>query len=238
MNCTTDIGKLDDIPLFAGLNAAQLSLLSEMLQTRRFKAGETILTAEEAGAAAYVIRDGFVRVHVEQEDGAYFVLAILGPGELVGEMSLVDHLGRSATVTAHEPATLLSINQAAFWSCLRAMPTMAFNLTGILSRRLRLADAQIQSLAVLDVPGRIAYQLSAYSREYGKTAANGAILIPFRLSQSDLAALVGASRVRVNQVLGSYRQEGLVSVDRTRRLVVRDPAELARRVSGRFSASD
>lgn len=223
---------LEDIPLFKGLTTAQLTLLGGMLCTRRFAIGETIVTAEDAGGAAYLIRSGFVRVHVEQEDGRDIVLAILGPGELVGEMSLVDQLGRSATVVAHEPATVLSIDRAAFWSCLRTMPVMAFNLAGILSRRLRLANAHIPSLAALDVPGRISYQLWEYSREYGRSMPDGSILLPFRLSQSDLGGLVGASRVRVNQVLAMLRQDGLVSVDHARRLIVCNPVELARRISG------
>jgi CRP/FNR family transcriptional regulator, cyclic AMP receptor protein len=223
---------LEGIALFAGLSNAQIAVLSGMLCTRRFAIGETIVTAEEAGGAAYIIRDGFVRVHVEQEDGRDIVLAILGPGELFGEMSLVDQLGRSASVVAHEPATVLSIDRAAFWSCLRATPAMAFNLSSILSRRLRLANAHIQSLAALDVPGRIAYQLWEYAREYGKPTAGGAVCVPFRLSQSDLAGLVGASRVRVNQVLAALRQDGLVSVDHGRHMVVHDSAELARRIAG------
>jgi CRP/FNR family cyclic AMP-dependent transcriptional regulator len=230
------LGKICDhdtlraFPLFAGLNESQIALLAGMFRPCRAADGQTIMSADEPGGAAFIVQSGFVRVHVEQEDGSDIVLAILGPGELVGEMSLVDQLARSAAVVALGPATLLAIDRATFWSCLRSMPIMGFNLASILSRRLRLANAHIQSLAALGVPGRVAYQLSVLAREYGVSGSDGGILIPFRLSQSDLAGLVGASRVRVNQVLMDYRREGLLRIDRDRRVVLCNAPALASRI--------
>jgi CRP/FNR family cyclic AMP-dependent transcriptional regulator len=109
------------------------------------------------------------------------------------------------------------------------MPTMMRNLVRILSRRIRLANAQIQSLATLDVYGRVARQLLAFANEYGRRTPNGGTVITLRLTQSDLADLIGATRVRVNQVLVDFRQHNYISVDQNHRITVHDQEALARR---------
>ena len=177
-----------------------------------------------------MILEGTAKVYLTHTDGKEVILAILGPGEIVGEMSAADSLGRSASVMTLEDSTLLWMNRHTFLSSMEEMPTIARNLVGILSRRLRLADTNTRSLAALDVHGRIAVQLLAFSREYGEPLPEGAgTLIPLRLTQTDLAGLVGASRVRVNQVLGYYRKKGDISMDKEGRITVRDEESLARR---------
>ena len=222
----TDPVALSQIPLFRGLDPSQLSELGGLLEGRAVPAGTVIAREEEPGDFAYVVRVGFVRIEVDQADGRWTILTILGPGDVVGEMSLVDRLGRSAIVVAHEPATLLRMGRAAFWSCLQRMPTMTYNLVRILSHRLRLANEQIEALATLDVEGRIARQLLVFAGEYGEPTGDG-IRIPFRLSQVDIARLVGASRVRANQVIGDYRRHGYVSYDARGCFVVHQPPLLA-----------
>ena len=162
-------------------------------------------------------------------DGTEVILAVLGPGEVVGEMSVSDSLGRSASVTTLEDCTFLRMDRRTFLSSMEEVPAIARNLVGILSRRLRLADTHIRSLSALDVHGRVAAQLLAFAREYGEPLPDGGTLIPLPLTQTDLAALVGASRVRVNQVLGYYRKKDSISLNKDHRIVVRDEESLARR---------
>jgi CRP/FNR family cyclic AMP-dependent transcriptional regulator len=157
------------------------------------------------------------------------VLAILGPGEVVGEMSLADSLDRSASVTALEETTLLWADQAAFRACVDESPVLACNLANLLPRRLRLANTHLRTLAALDVPGRVAAQVLALAREYGRPSPGSGTLVPMPLTQSDLAALVGASRVRVNRALGYFRKRGAISVATDGRITVLDPEALARR---------
>jgi CRP/FNR family transcriptional regulator, cyclic AMP receptor protein len=114
-----------------------------------------------------------------------------------------------------------------FLSSMEEMPAIARNLVGILSRRLRLADTH--SLAAFDVLGRVAAQLLAFAREYGEPLPDGGTLIPLRLTQTDLAGLVGASRVRVNQALGYHRKRGSISLNKDHRIIVREEESLARR---------
>jgi CRP/FNR family cyclic AMP-dependent transcriptional regulator len=224
-------GDLAEFPLFRDLTPVQLSKLSALLRYKRCSARTEIITIDQPGGMAYVILEGSVKIHIDQADGSDVILAVLGAEEVVGEMSLADSLGRSASVTTLEPTTLLMIDRSAFWASLREMPTLSYNLVNILSRRLRLANLHTQSLARLDVYGRVAGQLLAFVQEYGEVAPNGDVLIPLRLTQSDLASMVGASRVRVNQAFGFYKRRNYISVNHDRHIVVHDVSSLSRRCS-------
>jgi CRP/FNR family transcriptional regulator, cyclic AMP receptor protein len=220
---------LSEVSLFRGLHSEQLSKLAARLHQKTFPSGANVITAEEKEDSVYVILEGTAKIYITHTDGQEVILAILGPGEVVGEMSAADSLGRSASVLTLEDSTLLWMDRLTFLSNMEEMPAIARNLVGILSRRLRLADTHTRSLAALDVHGRVAAQLLAFAREYGEPLSDGGILIPLRLTQTDLGGLVGASRVRVNQVLGYYRKRGSISLNKDHRIVVRDEESLARR---------
>jgi CRP/FNR family cyclic AMP-dependent transcriptional regulator len=208
----TDI--LAKVALFDGLTSKQWDRINEHLYGRVFAAGTNIITAEQPGEVVYVILSGAVKVYIDEADGRRVILAISGPGDIVGEMSLVDSAGRSASVVTMETSHMLWMERRAFQHCLDTIPEMNKNLVRILSHKLRLASAQIQALASLDVYGRVARQFLAFAEKYGETDdADGDILIPIRMTQSDLAELVGASRKRVNQVMVSFKKQALVSVD-------------------------
>jgi CRP/FNR family cyclic AMP-dependent transcriptional regulator len=222
-----DTSALAEIALFQKLTPTELTRLRSLLHGMTCPAGTKIMTFEQPGEVAYIVLQGTLKIHVEQASGADVILAIQGAGEVVGEMSLVGSPGRSATVVTMEETSLPWIDRAAFWDCLQSMPVMAGNLIGIMARRLRLANEQIQALATLDVYGRVARQLLAFAQAYGVVGADGGTLIPLRLTQSDLADLVGASRVRVNQVLVAFRQRGCIVLDQQSRILVRQPVQLA-----------
>ena len=219
---------LSELALFRGVPARELERLSPLLHRRSFSAGSTILTTEQPGEAVYVILSGSAKVHVIRPDGTEVILAVLGPGEVVGEMSIADSLGRSADVATLEDSVLLWMDRSAFRTSVEEAPTLARNLAEVLSRRLRLTNTHLLSLATLDVPGRVASQLLALAREYGESTPEGT-RIPMRLTQSDLAALAGASRVRVNQALGYFRKRGLLYIDNQGRVTVHDEDALAHR---------
>jgi CRP/FNR family cyclic AMP-dependent transcriptional regulator len=222
-------GTLAELPLFRGLTDRQLENLAALLQYKRFPAATEIITIRQPGKVAYIILEGSVKIHIDQPDGSDVLLAILGAGEIVGEMSLADSLGRSATVVTLEPSTFLMMDRATFWESLQEMPAMTYNLVDILSRRLRLANVHTQVLARLDVQGRVAAQILAFAQEYGEIASNGGVLIPLRLTQSDLAGMVGASRVRVNQAISYFKRCGYLSITRNHHIIVHEPKALGRR---------
>lgn len=227
MEITPD--RMKEIALFRGLTDAQLQQLNEHLRAKRFAAGTPLMTAEQPGEAVYFILSGTLKVHVEQESGADVIISILGPGESVGEMCALDQPTRSAGVVTLEDADLLWLDCAAFRRFLFAMPMLSHNLACLLSARLRQANEQIQSLATRDIESRVARQLLGFSEKYGRPATGGEILIPVRLTQSDLANLVGATRESINKIIVSYKERGLVSAGRNHHWTIHNRQFLANR---------
>lgn len=219
---------LSAIPLFKGLSEAQFTWIAQRAHRRLFPTGKDIITAEQPGEAVYVILHGTVKIHIEQADGQDVILSILGAGDTLGEMSLIDNVGRSASVVTLEDTLVLWMDKPAFNQMLQDFPPVALNLIRILSSRVRLSDELIKSLATLDVYGRVARQLLAFARRYGEQAADGTTLIPIHLTQGDIADLVGASRKRVNQVMVLFREQGFISIDPAGKIVVLDRAALAK----------
>lgn len=229
MPASVDPNSLATLPLFHGLSHEALSWLTKRLHRKTFAAGTTLMTAEQPGEVAYLVVSGTVKVHIEQADGSDVILAILGAGALVGELSLIEDLGRAATVETLEESTMLWLDRAAFDELRATIPEINHNLVRLLARRVRLANTQIQSLATKDVFGRVACLLLVFAELYGVAGANGDILIPLRLTQSDLGSLVGASRVRVNQVLGFYKERRYLSIHPNFHITLHDQEALSRR---------
>lgn len=229
MPAVPDPNTLGNVTLFRGLTSEQLSWLNDRLHLKTYPAKSNIVTVEQPGEIIYVILDGTVKIHTTQADGTDVILAILGAGDIVGEISLIDSAGRSANVVTLEESTLLWMDRATFQRCLETMPAVTHNLLRILGSRLRLANEQIQALATLDVYGRVARQILAFAEQYGQATPDDDLLIPIRLTQSDIADMVGASRERVNQVVVFYKQRQYISVDQNYRIIVHDREALAQR---------
>lgn len=231
MPSEVDVASLAALPLFAGLSPAQLGTIAAQFHRRTVPAGTTLILAEEPGETAYLIEQGTVKISLTQADGCEVILGLRSVGELVGEMSLLDRQARSATVTALEPTRVLWVDRATFGAWVQTMPALSANLLRLLARRLRLAGAQILTLSTLDLHGRVARQLLSLAAEYGEPlmASEGAIVIPLRLTQSDLAAMIGATRARVNAVLMYYKRHGIIAVDPSLRFTLRNPAALEAR---------
>jgi CRP/FNR family transcriptional regulator, cyclic AMP receptor protein len=218
---------LGQIALFEGATADELAALSGVLRRRSCPPRTSIIASGQPGEVVYIVWSGTVKVHTTHPDGGEVIIAILRCGEVVGEMSILDALGRSADVTTTEESTLLWVDRAKFWSILETMPRITYNLVRILSRRLRLANARIEALATLDVSGRVARELLSLAREYGEPSPGGTV-IPFHLSQSEVAGLTGATRVRVNQVLTAFKRRRYIATDESAHIVVCDERALER----------
>jgi len=218
---------LADIQLFEGLTPAQLDWVAQRAHRRVFSAGTNVLTIEQPGEAVYIILNGTVKIHVEQGDGRDVILAILGAGDLLGEISLIDSVGRSASALTLENSLMLWMDKHTFNQLLDEFPPVARNLVRILSARVRLSDQLIQALATLDVYGRVARQLLAFAERYGRPC-DGEIRIPIALTQGDIADLVGASRKRVNQVIVAFKGQDLVGVDAEGYIILYDSEGLAK----------
>jgi CRP/FNR family cyclic AMP-dependent transcriptional regulator len=223
MPAVDDPNLLGKIPLFEGMAEADLEQINVLMHRKTFSSGVNIITVAQPGDMVYILLEGTVKIYVDQLDGSEVILAFLGPGDTFGEMSMVDSAGRSANVVALEDCVCLLMDRSAFHQCLKSLKGLSYNLVRLMSRRLRLANEQIQALSTLDVRGRVARQLLAFAQQYGQggETAKG-VTIPLRLTQTDVAALVGASRERVNQVIVDFKDNGFISVDPSHRFTVHD----------------
>lgn len=232
MQTVTDINKdstlslLTGIELFAGITPTQLDWVAQRAHKRVFEAGRNVMTIEQPGEAVYIILQGTVKIHVEQGERDV-ILSILGAGDLLGEMSLIDSVGRSASAVTLENSLLLWMDKISFNHMLDNFMPVARNLVKILSARVRLSDQLIQALATLDVNGRVARQLLAFAEKYGHEKG-GATQIRIVLTQSDIADLVGASRKRVNQAMVLFKEQGLIDTDAEGRIAIKNSEGLAR----------
>ena len=222
----SDLGRID---LFRNLTGDDLRRLGEFLHRKTFPAGKSLMTVDQTGEVVYFILSGAVKVHIEQEDGSDVSISILGPGEIIGEMSALDQTNRSASVVTIEKTTLLWMDRETFRRCVLTIPELAADLACTISSRLRSANEQIQSLAAVEVETRIARRILAFAEKYGQPLSNGDLLIPIRLTQTDIANLVGASREHTNKILVSYKERGYLSVDHNYHITIHDKTALARR---------
>jgi len=216
---------LSDIALFVGLTPSQLDWVAQHAHRSVFETGRNVMTIEQPGEAVYVILHGTVKIHIEQGERDV-IIAILGTGDMLGEMSLIDSIGRSASAVTLENSLMLWMDKSTFNYMLDNFPPVARNLVKILSARVRLSDQLIQALATLDVNGRVARQLLAFAEKYGREK-DGMTQIRIALTQGDIADLVGASRKRVNQTMVLFKEQGLID-DMDGRIAIKDSEELAR----------
>jgi CRP-like cAMP-binding protein len=200
--------------LFASLDPADLDAVLAQTVTRRFEHATTVLRRGDPGASMMILLAGRVRVGLTSEDGREVTLGILGPGDILGEMALLDGEPRSADAVALEECAVLVLERARFQRLLRERPEMSQQLIAVLCRRLRRANAAVEEMALMDLESRLGRLLKRLAGQYGKPAARAgagqAVRIEFKLSQKDLSALIGASREKVNRQLRAWEEEGLL----------------------------
>lgn len=206
--------ELEQMLLFEGLTQKQLMRVARHLDKVEYPINWNFIETNNHDETVYIIRIGTVKVHIKDSQGREVILAILKPGEPIGEMNFVDHKGRSAAAITREDCKFFSMNRSAFEECLDSIPEMAHNLVRIFGRRLRLTNAQVQALALYDVPGKVAHQLLSFAQEYPDKLNNGHVRISLRLTQEDLAGFVGSTRKAVNRAVRDFKASGFISVKR------------------------
>ena len=211
----SDLLKL--VPLFRNMPPALLGELSRKLRPLRFRSGTAIFHADDVGSMLYIIIRGAVKIFIPSTDGREVVLAINRAGDLFGEMSLLDDERRSASATTLEDTEMFSLSREDFQDVLVSHPEAMRAVLEVLVKRLRQTNQSIQDAYLLDVPGRLARRLLILAREHGIPSEDSdGIEIGLKVSQQDLASMIGASRVAVNKQLQAWRQEDIVDVRRQR----------------------
>ena len=222
-----DIDVVRRAPLFAALDDESANALMKSMTTSRLERGDVLFREGDQGNRLYVIGEGKIKLGLTSVDGRENLLAILGPGEMFGELSLFDPGPRTATATAVAETQLIELGHDDLNTFLAGRPAVASSMLAALARRLRRTNDSLADLVFTDVPGRVAKALLDLSNRFGRPAEDG-ILVPHDLTQEELAQLVGASRETVNKALADFASRGWIKLE-ARAVVLRD----VERVRGR-----
>jgi len=216
-------------PLFAQLSMEQLTRLASLARPQRHGKEHVIFNEGDAGTAWYMIVKGRVKISKSSPDGKERTLVLLGPGDVFGELALIDGEPRSADAVVAEDSEFLVVSREEFLTFVMDQPQVAMSLLVVLSQRLRHTNLLVHDAAFFDVGGRLARVLLELARGEGETEPGGALVCP-RLTQSELASMVGVTRESINKWLRYYERSGTVT-RRHGRLVVLDPQRLAADIS-------
>ena len=206
------------VPLFSMLTASQAESVADAVVKSRFKRGEAIVEQGRKSNALSIILTGRARVITTDQRGREVILATMQPGDYVGEMSLIDNQPHSATVRAEVQTDVLVLGRLEFARCLPENSSMAYAVMKGLVQRLRHADSKIESLALMDVYGRVARALL----EFSSPDPEGNAVIRDKVSRQDLAKMVGASREMVSRVMKDLEERGFIETRSNGSMLVKE----------------
>ena len=218
MTMLSSLDLIRRVPLFSMLTESQAISVADAVVKRRFKRGEVIVEQCKKSNALFILLNGRARVVTADSRGREVILATLQPGDHIGEMSLIDNEPHSATVRAEVQTDVLMLGRIEFARCLPENSSMAYAVMRGLVQRLRHADRKIESLALMDVYGRVARALLEFATETG----DGEMLIREKISRQDIAKMVGASREMVSRVMKDLEERGFIQTQENGSIVVKE----------------
>ncbi|MEN9773665.1 MAG: cAMP regulatory protein [Pseudomonadota bacterium] len=193
------------VPMFHSLSESQIDTLAAGSVRRSYPRGRTIVSEGEPSPSMFILLSGRAKVQRSDAEGREVILAVISAGEVFGEMSLIDDEPRSASVITLESCDFLSLRKDSFLAVLRQSNDICLGLMRSLVQRLRAADRKIETLALLDVYGRVARVLLDSSE-----VVNGDRVVRNRLTRQQIAKMIGASREMVSRVMKGLETEGYV----------------------------
>jgi len=214
----TNLELIRRVPLFSVLTAGQAESVAGAVVKSRFKRGESIVEQGKKSNSLAIILTGRARVVTTDSRGREVILATMQPGDYIGEMSLIDNEPHSATVQAEVQTDVLILGRLEFVRCLPENSSMAYAVMKGLVQRLRHADRKIESLALMDVYGRVARALL----ESAVVDTDGNSVIRDKVSRQDLAKMVGASREMVSRVMKDLEDRGFIDTRRDGSMIVKE----------------
>lgn len=210
---------------FAGSDPAAAEELLTLMTRVHLDRGAVLFTQGDPGASMYVVARGSLKVTRADAQDRPTILAVLGTGDVFGEMSLLDDSDRDATVTATGPTTLLELSRARFDEELGRRPDLVRALLGHLARRLRSSNDTVSDLVFADVPARVARMVLRLGERFGEPTEDGRLVVEHQLTQAELAQLVGSARETVNKALARFQSRGWIEVQQ-RVITIRDQDRL------------
>lgn len=218
---------LRQAPLFSDLDDEAATALGTSMQETRLRRGEVLFSEGESGDRLFIVLDGKVKLGRTAADGRENLIAVMGPGQMFGELSLFDPGPRSTTATAVTDVDMQSLGHDELIGWLPEHPNVARALLHQLAARLRRTNDVVADLVFSDVPGRVAKALIDLSARFGRRADDG-IHVHHDLTQEELAQLVGASRETVNKALADFAMRGWLRLE-PRSVVILEPERLTKR---------
>ncbi len=216
MTMLSNLDLIRRVPLFSLLTTEQAQSIADSVVKRRFRRGELIVEHGRKSNALYILLTGRARVLTADSRGREVILAVLQSGDYVGEMSLIDNEPHSATVRAEVQTDMLILGRNEFARCLPESSSLSYAILRGLVARLRAADRQIESLALLDVYGRVARALLDMAEDEGELR-----VIRNKVSRQDLAKVVGASREMVSRVMKDLEERGMIETRENGSVVIK-----------------
>jgi CRP/FNR family transcriptional regulator, cyclic AMP receptor protein len=217
------VALLRSVPLFSDLEEEELERFSRVAVPRSFPATTRVFHEGDHSDACYIVREGSFRVTREHSDGRAITLATLGPGEVFGELAMLDGEVRSASAEALTDGELLALPAVDVKALLARHPEISVKLVSALVRRVRAANERISRQSFQTVPSRVAGVLSQLVAEEARAGQGGEVTI--RMNQADLAQLAGTSRESVSRFLADLERAGVVRSGRGR-VTVLEPSKL------------
>jgi CRP-like cAMP-binding protein len=203
--------KSENVHLLSGLPRRLSRELFASAKLVRLVAGRALFLAGDSGDDCYRIDDGLLKVTMVSHSGDERILAFVSRGDIVGELSLIDGLPRSASVVAVRDATLSCLSRIAFETFAKKHPELYKLLIALLARRLRETDTVVAAGSFLSLKGRVARTMLELAEHFGHEVGSGRIVINQKISQNDLAAMAGATRENVTRILNDWQREKLVT---------------------------
>ena len=202
---------LRTVPIFSELSEPDLDKLAGLAARKRYPKDGVVFFENEAGDTLFMVAEGRIKVTILGDDGREIILSVLGQGEFFGEMALLDNEPRSATAIAVEESELLSLHRVDFQGVIGDNLAISVALIKVLTARLRKANHQISTLALLDVYGRVARVIVEMGRDEGKRLKDGRITFQ-RPTHQEIANRIGTTRETVTRMLKDLQRQNLIRV--------------------------
>ncbi len=211
---------LKELELFSELSERELQDVASLAQVRKLETDTTVFHEGDPSDQIFIVVNGRVKIVTTSTDGKEFILSVLGAGQVFGEMGLLEEAPRSASVSTITDVELLVIKHDDFDHLLKTSPGISRKLMAILSRRLRRANSKMESLAYMDVAGRLARYLLDLARDHGQRVGNGWVVVR-RPTHSDIAHSIGTSRETVSRLINEF-EEGFGLVNKGKFTYIRE----------------
>jgi CRP/FNR family cyclic AMP-dependent transcriptional regulator len=202
---------LEDAPLFSVLHPDDLFNLAGKFHPIRYQRGEVIFREGEPAERLFLIDQGRVKLSIGSPHGQELLIAVLGRGSIFGELAVIDRGPRAMDARAMEDSTIYALDSLVFWTLLESRPALARRLLELMARRLRRSDQNSQDLIFFDAPTRLARRLLELAEEHGEQVGDSQqVRITVRVTQEEMAQLVGVTRSSANRLVSSFAGRGWI----------------------------